>query len=42
MMMMYDVQIDVESKKLVPYTDHLERPKNRQCVCKTVNAFTVL
>jgi hypothetical protein len=40
-MMMYDVQIDVKSRKLAPYTDPLKRPKNRECIYKTVNAFTV-
>jgi hypothetical protein len=40
-MVMYDVQIDVESRKLVPYTDPLKRPKNGKHVYKTVNAFTV-
>ena len=40
-MMMYDVQIDVERWKLAPYTDPLKRPKNRKCIYKTVNAFTV-
>jgi hypothetical protein len=38
-MMMYDLQIDVESRKLAPYTDPLQRPKNRKCIYKTVNAF---
>ena len=38
---LYDVQIDVESRKLAPYTDPLKRPKNRKCIHKTVNAFTV-
>ena len=40
-MMMYDVQIDVESRKLAPYTDPLKCPKNRKFIYETVNAFTV-
>jgi hypothetical protein len=31
-MMMYDVQIDAESRKLAPYTDPLKRPKGRKCI----------
>jgi hypothetical protein len=30
----YDVQIDVESRKLAPHTDPLKRPKNRKCIYK--------
>jgi hypothetical protein len=40
-MVMYGVQIDVESRKLAPYTDPFKPPKNRKCICKTVKAFTV-
>ena len=38
---LYDVRIDVESRKLAPYTDPLKCPKNRKFIYETVNAFTV-
>jgi hypothetical protein len=40
-MMKYDVHIDVEIRKVAPYTDPLEHPENRKSVYKTVNMFTV-
>jgi hypothetical protein len=38
-MMMYDVQIDVKTRKLVPYTVPSSVQKKRKRVYETVNAF---
>ena len=40
-MMKYDVQVDVEIRKVVPYTDPLKHPENRKHVYKPVSMFTV-
>jgi hypothetical protein len=40
-MIMYDAQTDVESRKLVPYTDPLKRPINSKHVYKSVNTSIV-